>query len=312
MKVYISQGHEKGIGLEVFFKSCLMLPAAELELLELIVFPAAAAATLQQMRMQHQMTDDRLHFGGLALKVRWLQPTKNESQSFISLRAAMQLAEQGGVLFTLPTSKDQFPQDAGHTEFFRRHYQRPALGMFFSSPRLRLLLISDHLAINALASILTADFIYQRTDMAIKELTRWGWPLQRLLLAGLNPHAGEAGLIGQEDERVKQVIQRLQAKYQLAISGPWPGDSMLLEQKTAEDLLVYLYHDQGLGIFKAQQGFIGSNITLGLDYPRVSPDHGTSFSLFGQNAADYRGCLYALREAMQLLKRVQYGKNSSH
>jgi len=76
------------------------------------------------------------------------------------------------------------------------------------------------------------------------------------------------------------------------------------------DILVFPYHDQGLGIFKGLQGFIGANITLGLDYPRFSPDHGTSFSLFGQNKADYRGCAYALTEALKLLESV-YGRNSS-
>ncbi len=98
----------------------------------------------------------------------------------------------------------------------------------------------------------------------------------------------------------------------MEVSGPYPGDTMLLEKNSKEDLLIYLFHDQGLGVFKGLQGFIGSNITLGLPYPRFSPDHGTSFALFGKNKADYRGCQFALKEALGLLKKVEHGKNSSH
>jgi 4-hydroxy-L-threonine phosphate dehydrogenase PdxA len=87
---------------------------------------------------------------------------------------------------------------------------------------------------------------------------------------------------------------------------------MLFEQRSSEDLLVYLFHDQGLGVFKGLQGFIGSNITLGLPYPRFSPDHGTSFQLFGLNKADYRGCEFSLKQAVMMLEKLSYGKNSSH
>jgi 4-hydroxythreonine-4-phosphate dehydrogenase len=87
---------------------------------------------------------------------------------------------------------------------------------------------------------------------------------------------------------------------------------MLLEKRTDDDLLVYLFHDQGLAGFKGLQGFIGSNITLGLPYPRLSPDHGTSFGLFGRNQADYRGCEYSLRQAITLKKKVSHGKDPGH
>jgi 4-hydroxythreonine-4-phosphate dehydrogenase len=93
--------------------------------------------------------------------------------------------------------------------------------------------------------------------------------------------------------------------------GPFPGDTMSLEKKDPRDVLVYLYHDQGLALFKGLHGFIGSNITLGLPYPRFSPDHGTSFGLFGKNQADYRGCRFVLAQALDMLKRM-YGQDSSH
>ncbi len=311
MKVYVSQGHEKGIGLEVFFKSCTFISKADLQLIKLLAFKTSVNDTLTHMRLPFKLLNNSIEISGINIQVEWLDQI-NHSQSFTALELGMKLSESLGVLFTLPTSKDQFPGFAGHTEYFRAFYHKPELGMFFSSPRMQVLLLSDHVPINKLSEIMTEELIYLRLKQALKTLQHWNWPIKRILVAGLNPHAGENGLIGDEDTRVTTAVRRLKAELKLDILGPLPGDTMLLEQKSTHDLLVYLFHDQGLGVFKGLQGFIGSNITLGLPYPRFSPDHGTSFSLFGKNQADYRGCAYSLNEAVNMLKKVTYGKNSSH
>jgi 4-hydroxythreonine-4-phosphate dehydrogenase len=311
MKVYVTQGHEQGIGLEVFFKSCLVSTQRDLDHVSLLAYETSIAATLKSMRIPFKVTSNHLEFGGQVLNL-GLLTNVNFSQSFSALELGMRLSEAGGVLFTLPTSKDQFPIGAGHTEYFRKFYNRPELGMFFSSPRHQVLLLTDHVPISALSKELTSKLIEERIETALNTLEAWQWPIKRLLVAGFNPHAGEGGLIGNEDERVTVSLNRLRAKFQIEMSGPIPGDTMLLEQRSPDDLLVYVYHDQGLAAFKGTQGFVGSNITLGLPYPRVSPDHGTSFKLYGKNAADYRGCAFALKEALKLLKRTIYGKDPSH
>ena len=312
MKVYVTQGHEKGIGLEVFFKSCLMLSEHELRQLKLLAYRPAVIATLVSMRLPFEIHDHQLQLAGCEVGVEWLEQVKI-SPSFTSLDLGMKLCESGGVLFTLPTSKDQFPKgNAGHTEYFRTFYRKPELTMFFSSPRLRVLLLSDHVAISELSRRLTEETIYQRLSLALETLKQWQWPTKRILVSGFNPHAGENGMIGDEDVRIKKVVERLTSAQDLDMAGPFPGDTMLIEQKSPLDLLVYVFHDQGLGVFKGLQGFIGSNITLGLPYPRFSPDHGTSFSLYGKNLADYRGCLYSLKEAISLLENISHGKDSSH
>jgi 4-hydroxythreonine-4-phosphate dehydrogenase len=224
----------------------------------------------------------------------------------------MKLSEGAGVLYTLPTSKDQFPGFAGHTEFFRDFYNRSDLGMFFSAPNLQVLLLSDHIAVNQISTVMTEEVIYKRLKTSLETLRQWNWPTEKIMISGFNPHAGEKGLIGHEDLRVSHVIDRVNTELKINILGPLPGDTMLFEQKTSEDLLVYLFHDQGLGVFKSLQGFIGSNITLGLPFPRFSPDHGTSFSLFGKNQADYRGCEFSLKQAVRMLKKGLYEKDSSH
>ena len=243
------------------------------------------------------------------MKARWLKVV-NVSESFSSLLEGMKICEEGRhLLFTLPTSKDQFPAGfSGHTEYFRHHYRLPELGMFFLSPDLKVLLLSDHIPLREVP-LLTEQIFIERIDLALKTLLQWRWPVERVLVAGINPHAGEGGLIGDEDNKLKHAIKKLSAKHTISLAGPYPGDTMQLEQKSSNDLLIYPYHDQGLGIFKSLQGFVGANVTLGLKYPRLSPDHGTSFSLFGKNKADYRGCAYVLRQALKLSESL-YGRNS--
>ncbi len=311
MKVYVTQGHEEGIGLEVFFKSCLLMKKSDLELIKLIGYEKSITETLITLSVPFEILDTHVEVAGTKISFEFLDHT-NHSQSFTALELGMRLAESGGVLFTLPTSKDQFPGHAGHTEYFRSFYHKPELGMFFSSPKLQVLLLSDHIAVKNLSEALSEEVIFDRLQTALKTLEKWNWPTNQILISGMNPHAGENGLIGDEDSRITRAIKRLSSKTKIIMKGPLPGDTMLLEQKSPQDLLVYLFHDQGLGVFKGLQGFIGSNITLGLPYPRFSPDHGTSFSLFGKNQADYRGCAFSLKEAVNMLKRVSHGKNSGH
>lgn len=311
MKIYVSQGHEKGIGLEVFFKSCLLLSQNELSKLTLIAFKKSVESTLRSLKVPFKLSKDRIQLAHIEMSVQWLEKHAI-SQSFTALNLGMKLAESGGILFTLPTSKDQLDGHAGHTEYFRHFYRAKDLGMFFLSPALKVLLITDHVAVSMLSKIVTKERIAAIVSTAQRTLNEWGIASPRFLISGLNPHAGEGGIIGSEDTRVSQAIKQISDKKSFAVSGPFPGDTMLLERKSTDDVLVYLFHDQALGIFKGLQGFIGANVTLGLPYPRFSPDHGTSFGLFGKNAADYRGCKYALEQALELRNRIANGQDSSH
>jgi len=312
MKVYVSQGHEEGIGLEVFFKSCLFLAQDELKHINLLAFEAGVTETLLSLKLPFDLHNDFIQLAHVQIPVTWLE-VKTHSQSFTALELGMRLSEAGGILYTLPTSKDQFPNGfAGHTEYFRHFYKKQELGMFFAAPDMQMLLVTDHVAVNNLSNVLTEERIYSSLVNAHLTLKSWNWPTEKFLVAGLNPHAGENGLIGTEDTRVSNAVRRIQDKYTLDITGPFPGDTMLRERRSAEDVLVYLFHDQGLSLFKGLQGLIGSNITLGLPYPRFSPDHGTSFHLFGKNEADYRGCQYSLNQALFQLTRMIHGQNSSY
>jgi 4-hydroxythreonine-4-phosphate dehydrogenase len=312
MKIYVTQGHEKGIGLEVFFKTCLFLSENELKKISLIAFKKSVSETLKSLFQHFILNEDHILMAGQLIPVIWLDQI-HHSESFSALELGMKLSETDGVLYTLPTSKDQFPGFSGHTEYFRHFYRTPDLGMYFSSSDLKVLLLSDHVPLKNLPEIMNAEAIYEKILCAAQAFKKWSWPLGSFLVAGLNPHAGENGLIGREDEQVSLAIRRISDKHSFIVKGPFPADTMLMERKSAHDVLVYLFHDQGLGVFKSRQGFLGSNITLGLKYPRFSPDHGTSFSLFGKNLADYRGCAFSLKEALQMLKRFERnGQNTSY
>ncbi len=311
MKVYVTQGHEEGIGLEVFFKTCLFLDPLSLSSLNLLAYKNSVTESLVSLRLPFEFLDDHIKLGHTKIPVTWLESVKH-SQSFTALELGMKLAESGGVLYTLPTSKDQFPGFAGHTEYFRHFYRKPELGMFFSARGMQMLLVTDHVAVSHLSEVLSEKRIYECIVNAFTRLNEWNWPTKKFLVSGLNPHAGEGGLIGSEDQRISAVVKQIQDKFKIDITGPFPGDTMMREKRSPEDVLVYLYHDQGLALFKGLQGFVGSNITLGLPYPRFSPDHGTSFNLFGKNVADYRGCQFSLNQALSQLTRLINGQNFSH
>ena len=311
MKVYVTQGHEEGIGLEVFFKTCLFLNPQDLHSLSLLAYKNSVEESLRSLRLPFKILDNCVELAHVKIPVTWLEGI-NHSQSFTSIELGMRLAESGGVLYTLPTSKDQFPGFSGHTEYFRHFYRKRELGMFFSAPTMQVLLLTDHVAVNELSNILTEQNIVDGLSNALTTLSTWDWPTKKIFVSGLNPHAGENGLIGSEDHRISSAVKQIQDKFKIDITGPFPGDTMLRESRAREDILVYLYHDQGLGIFKGLNGFIGSNITLGMPYPRLSPDHGTSFNLFKKNEADYRGCQFSLKQAITQLTRLSHGQNSSH
>lgn len=308
--IIVTQGHQNGIGLEVFFKSIIVSERALSQQCLLIAYPHSVKMTLESLHLPYKISQDFIEITHRKIAVKWLEHIEC-SESFTALTEGMLLCEEGGhLLFTLPTAKDQFPGFNGHTEYFRSHYQLPELGMFFLSHDLKMLLLSDHIPLRAVP-LLSSAVITERISKAIRQLQLWQWPIASVLVAGINPHAGEGGLIGDEDGKIAQALSKLKTQFNFSLQGPIPGDTMQLAQKSRHDLLIYPYHDQGLGIFKSLQGFIGANVTLGLSYPRFSPDHGTSFSLFAKNKADYRGCTYALCEALKLSELIN-GRNSRH
>jgi 4-hydroxythreonine-4-phosphate dehydrogenase len=204
----------------------------------------------------------------------------------------------------------------GHTEYLADIGERltgePLLPvMMLAGPKLMAVPVTIHIPLKDVPEQLTADLIYRTCAITVRDLkNRFGLVSPRVAVAGLNPHAGENGALGLEDDAIiRPVIERLRAEG-VDITGPLPADTMFHDRARATyDVAICMYHDQALIPAKAL-GFDDSvNVTLGLPFIRTSPDHGTAFSLAGKGIARADSVLAALRMAQQLAGNTARGTN---
>ncbi len=204
----------------------------------------------------------------------------------------------------------------GHTEFLADIGER-ATGekllpvMMLAGPKLMAVPVTIHIPLKDVPAQLTSDLIYRTCAITVRDLQdRFGLASPRVAVAGLNPHAGENGALGLEDDAIiRPVIDRLKAEG-VDISGPLPADTMFHDRARATyDVAICMYHDQALIPAKAL-GFDDSvNVTLGLPFIRTSPDHGTAFSLAGKGIARADSLLAALKMAQQLADNTARDKS---
>ena len=182
----------------------------------------------------------------------------------------------------------------GYTEYLR-HYYNKDLTMNFVSIDENVLLLTDHISLQEVSPRLTKEYILNQIKISLSTFPK---RIDYLYLSGINPHAGEGGLISSQDLILEDVIKELKSSFpNISFFGPLPSDTIHVSKSFQQnELTVYCYHDQGLNPFKLRNGFTGINLTLGLPFRRVSVDHGTAFSLYGKNKANYQGMLYLLNE----------------
>jgi len=156
--------------------------------------------------------------------------------------------------------------------------------------------VTTHMALAAVPRRLTADAILETIRITVAGLRDcFGLPAPRVAVAGLNPHAGEDGLFGDEERRVIAPAVRAARRRGLDVQGPFAADGLFAQAAGgAYDAVVCMYHDQGLGPFKLLHFADGVNITLGLPFVRTSPDHGTAFDIAGTGRADPSSMIAAL------------------
>jgi 4-hydroxythreonine-4-phosphate dehydrogenase len=192
----------------------------------------------------------------------------------------------------------------GHTELLQERTGAEHVAMMFHSPRLRVTLASIHEPIAALPAI-TSQQIEHAIALSDRALREW-WQMDspRIGVAGLNPHAGENGHIGDEEARIiSPAIAQCQARG-IDATGPVPGDTIFLRALDGQfDLVVAMYHDQGLIPVKLLGWEEAVNVTLGLPILRTSPDHGTAFDIAGQGIARPGSMIAAMRLATDLTER---------
>lgn len=230
-----------------------------------------------------------------------------------SLEMAVGLTRSGtaGALVTGPVAKAQLYaigfSHPGQTEFIaeRCGVSKDMVVMMLAGPTLKTVPVTTHIAYRDVPQMLSIDLIVAKARTTVKGLQRqFGIAQPRLAVAGLNPHAGEAGALGREEiDIVIPAIERLREEG-FAVTGPHSPDIMFhARMRNGYDAAICLYHDQALIPLKTLHFDEGVNMTLGLPIVRTSPDHGTAFPIAGRNVADPGAMLAALQMAASCAER---------
>ena len=217
-----------------------------------------------------------------------------------------------GAMATAPINKEAFAAAGipwrGHTELLAHLTGSSRFAMMFYADELRVVLATVHIALSEVPGALTPELLDATIALTAAELPRFGHPRPRLAVAGLNPHAGEHGVIGrEEDEMMRPAIEACRARG-IDVAGPFPADTIFLRAMKGEfDAVIACYHDQGLIPVKMAAFGRAVNVTLGLPIVRTSVDHGTAFDIAGQGIADPGSLIEAIKLAARLAARQTEG-----
>ena len=229
----------------------------------------------------------------------------------LSRAAQVCLSGQAAGIVTAPVQKsvinDAGIAFSGHTEFFQEQAGVARVVMMLATPKLRVALATTHLPLRAVADAITQPLLRQVLDILLADLrTKFAIAQPKILVCGLNPHAGESGHLGREE---LEVIDPVLAEYRAAghdVGVALPADTLFRpEVVAAADAVLAMYHDQGLPVLKSQGFGEAVNITLGLPFIRTSVDHGTALSLAGTGLAKPDSLAVALSLAIDMAERQQ-------
>ena len=228
-----------------------------------------------------------------------------------AIAAAGRPVEEGGIdaLVTAPICKEswqlagfRFP---GHTELLQNRTKSKRVAMLFRAQTdaldLNVVLASIHVPLMSLRNLLTIGAVFDPIDLGHAALQRLGVAAPRVAVCGLNPHAGENGQFGDEEQRVITPAIEMARAQGIDVSGPFPADTLFTPAMREKfDLIVAMYHDQGLIPVKMLAFDDAVNVTLGLPLIRTSVDHGTAFNIAGQNKANPGSMKAAIRLACEM------------
>jgi 4-hydroxythreonine-4-phosphate dehydrogenase len=223
-----------------------------------------------------------------------------------AVEAAVKLALAGEVdaIVTAPAHKHAlhlagFPYP-GHTEWLAKLAGGVDVAMMLASAELRVVLVTTHVPFRDVPALLTVDRVTRVGRITRQALRDWfGLASPRLAVCAVNPHAGESGLVGDEEERVLRP-----AAEQLGAAGPFPADTVFVRALAGEfDAVLAPYHDVGMTAIKVASFGRAVNVTLGLPFPRTSPDHGSALDIAGTGAADASSMRAAMELAAELAER---------
>jgi len=240
--------------------------------------------------------------------------------AYATIVRAVDFAKRGDVdaIVTAPINKLAFAKAGlkwkGHTELIAYLCDSKRVAMMFHSPTLKVVLITVHVPLKSVSKYLTPALVDQTIGLTAEAMKMFGTPKPRLALAGLNPHAGEHGVLGDEDDKVLVPAVRRARARRVNIEGPIPGDTVFVRAARGEyDCVIACYHDQGLIPVKLLSFGNAVNVTIGLPIIRTSVDHGTAFDIAGKGVADPGSMIAAVKLAAEMvrLRAPRYGATGS-
>ena len=327
IKVGISVGDINGIGIEVILKT--FDDSRMLELCTPILFASsktisfhkkvlALNSTIYGVENVSKVVENKINLVNVWKENINIDLGKETSEggkyAFLSLDSALKSLKENtiDVLVTAPINKHNIQSDdfnfKGHTEFLEANLEGESL-MILMTDEIKIGLITGHIPIQNVAETITPELLVKKINLMYTSLLQdFGVERPKIAVLGLNPHCGDNGVIGNEDDQIiKPTLEKLQSEGKL-IYGPYAADSFFGSKAYQNfDGILAMYHDQGLAPFKTMSFGNGVNFTAGLDRVRTSPDHGTAFEIAGKNKANHHSFKQAVYTAIDIFKkRNQY------
>ena len=331
IKVGITHGDINGVGYEVILKTFLDMRVADL--CTPIIYGSSKIAAYHRKALELPPVNmniiSRAEDAGASrlniincvndeVKVELSKPTAEAGEAaFMALEAAVADMKRGvvDVLLTAPINKHSIQNDnfhfPGHTEYLEQCFgnlEKKAL-MILLKDNLRVALVTGHVPLSQVASMISVDAVVEKLRIFNQSLKQdFAIVKPRIAVLSLNPHAGDAGLLGTEEETVIKLAMKEAEKKGVMSFGPYPADGFFGSRMYDKfDGVLAMYHDQGLAPFKALAMDDGVNYTAGLPIVRTSPAHGTAYDIAGKNMASEESFRQALYVALDIYRnRVRY------
>ena len=318
IKVGISHGDINSISYEIILNT--LSDTRLLEICTPIVYGSAKAAayhrkvlninnlTLNSVRTVEEAHSRKANLVNCVdddIKVELGKPTQHSGEAaFASLEAAVTDLKEGkiDVLVTAPINKFNIQSEKfnfkGHTDYLQNRFQVPEVVMFMISDVMRVGLVCEHVPIDKVASLITKEKILSKLKAIQTSLIEdFSITNPKIAVLGLNPHAGDNGLLGKEEIDIISPAIKIAREQGIMALGPFAADGFFGSGNFRQfDAILAMYHDQGLAPFKALTGGSGVNFTAGLPIVRTSPAHGTAFEIAGKGEANiesFRNAIYA-------------------
>lgn len=230
--------------------------------------------------------------------------------SFLALKKCVADLKEGIIdaVVTAPINKQNIQNDEfkfpGHTEFFTENFEAKDSLMFMTSQDLKIGVVTGHVPLAEVSKNITKEVLESKINIMLNSLKQdFGIGKPKIAVLGLNPHAGEEGLLGKEEQDIiRPVVENFKNQGKL-VFGPFPADGFFGQYEYKKfDAVLAMYHDQGLIPFKAIAFEHGVNYTAGLPVVRTSPDHGTAYSIAGKNVASPVSMKEAIYQAYDIIK----------